>query len=154
MTILELNIKAKRTAVAPVPPPPGTIAQAGQLVLHPDKKYITLDGRVVDMKESGDFKGGLGPSVCYVKGLGYYMADGTFTSYPRTDKMTIIREWFPTWKEHDAWIAGAPIILDHPVQGKFYASPYKTITNAFGAESLTVKEWWHNENAKFNPIVV
>lgn len=97
--LLELNIRAKHAA--PPPPPPNAHPVGQSLLVEHGKKYITYGGRVITITISEKY--GIQSEV------GYHEPDGRYSNFPPTYPYSIRMEWFSTWKEFDAWLAGIPV---------------------------------------------
>jgi hypothetical protein len=144
VTTLELNIKAKKHTLQPpvAAAPPNT----GPIKLEEGKKYILNNGNVTDSM--------ITVPPYYRCIVGDYTEQGMYSGMQKDPNypLHVAREWFPTWKEHDLWIAGGQIERLRP-DGTWRkcAHSYASICDAFGKDSLTTKEWWHtNYAALFN----
>ena len=142
-SVLELNIKAKKQPVViEVPNNNGVQLEVG-------KKYITNEGVIVGPMEAhteltvqvrqGEWtEAHPKPQGSYIYKLnGCYLGAGL--DYPRS----IRREWHPSWKEEEAWMAGkrVEVLMD----GVWYliTTPFQHVCTLFGADSNTTKTWWH-----------
>lgn len=147
MSLLELNIKAKKTVVVP-PVKPQPAAAPGTLVLEVGKTYLTNEGEKVLMcepdgfvsKQKGYLKGSLGGHFAHV-----WHPNGVYVGFPPEYKRSIKREWIS--EMHDAWLAGTPI-EGLGTFGWFNLYSYQIIADNFGPDSKTTRDWWRKNYAK------
>jgi hypothetical protein len=142
LSTLELNIRAKKTVVVP----PIAPLVLGAVKLEEGKRYLTKNNTIVGPMT---FNNGMKKPIFRDPQDGWiYGESGEFPPFDKTHSMTIVREWFPTWKEHDAWVAGKP------VKCTVYVYPYKAIVAAFGENSPTTNGFWHKNYAPHNPVII
>jgi hypothetical protein len=148
--LLELNLRAKKAAVAtPHHTPPTPQAAAEGLVLEVGKKYLSNENVLVNLHAPQDkysHTGWLASSYGDddAQSEFYWEISGRYVGYEKDYHRAIRREWTPTWELEEAWMRGEKLEYFESMDGVWRLwNPYSytLIQNTFG-NSITTKEFW------------
>jgi hypothetical protein len=149
VSVLELNLRAKRVAPQPAPAPP---FEPGQLVIEVGKCYLTNGNvkvgpmHICAQEHYAEYGWLCAPFEKNPKnGVCYWDKNGLYIGQGKTGEHSFRREWTSTWELEEAWMAGKKLEFFYEPTQQWMTWPhhsYAVICNVFGANTKSAKEWW------------